>query len=58
MEFVFKFICKIYISNISIHFRNYKTKCLKIKMMVIFSDMEMLGRAGLVEVASGKRDGT
>lgn len=27
-------------------------------MMVIFSDMEMLGRAGLVEVASGKRDGT
>lgn len=47
VEFVFKFICKIYISNIFIHFRNYKTKCLKIKMMVIFSDMEMLGsRAG------------
>lgn len=58
VEFVFKFICKIYISNISIHFRHYKTKCLKIKMMVIFSDMEMLGRAGLAEVASGKRDGT
>lgn len=27
-------------------------------MMVIFSDKEMLGRAGQIEVAPGKRDGT